>query len=173
MRDSLTIVEYPRKPLKLPRRTRLVSKVKRSSKKKKRPAKRRIKRSTIVAKLDTVFSLYVRTKFAAKAESLNCYTCPKVGTIKTMQAGHYVTRSIRSLRWDESNVKVQCFGCNIMHGGQPITFRENLIKEYGEIFVLMLEQQRHQLFTPTDEWLQEKIDFYTQQVLSLRKDIVE
>lgn len=59
-----------------------------------------------------------------------------------------------------------------MHGGQPITFRENLIKELGEHEVLLLEAKRHELFSPTDEWLQDKINVYTLLVLNLRKNVL-
>lgn len=57
-----------------------------------------------------------------------------------------------------------------MHGGQPITFRENLIKELGETEVLALEAKRHELFSPSDEWLQEKILFYTEARLALERN---
>lgn len=136
------------------------------AKKKKRPLKRKIKRSTLVHKLDAVFSEWVRVSHA-KAGLVACFTCSKILPIKQIQNGHYVTRAVRSLRWDERNCRPQCFGDNVMHGGQPITFRENLIKELGEHEVLLLEAKRHELFSPSDEWLQSQIEYYRQLLTTL------
>lgn len=133
---------------------------------------RRPKRSNLVKKLDEVFSQWIRLSHA-KNGLVNCYTCNKTGEVKHMQNGHYVSRAVRSLRWDESNCRPQCYGCNVMQGGQPITFRENLVKELGEPAVLCLEQARHILFTPTDEWLLKQIELYTTKVGSLRKNMIE
>lgn len=84
-----------------------------------------------------------------------------------MQNGHYVSRSVRTTRWERSNCRPQCYGCNVMHGGQPITFRENLVKELGEEQVKKLEESRHVLFTPTEEWLSDQISLYTDLTESL------
>lgn len=132
----------------------------RTPSKKKKPATRRIKRSTLVNKLDAVMSTWNRTRYSVDGV-VTCYTCPKKAPIKSMQNGHYVSRSVRKLRWEPDNMRPQCYGCNVMHGGQPITFRENLIKELGEEYVLSLESLRHELFSPSDEWLQQQIEAYT------------
>lgn len=129
--------------------------------KKKKPAKRKIKRSTLVNKLDAIFSTWTRTRFASENGMVKCYTCDKTAPIKSMQNGHYVSRSVRKLRWEPDNCRPQCYGCNVMHGGNPITFRENLVKELGETYVLELESLRHELFSPSDEWLSEQITTYT------------
>lgn len=163
-----TIVDAPRG-----RKRATVARKPRSSTKR-RPKKKRVFRTNLVAKLDSVISTWNRTRYADKNGIVQCYTCPKKAPIKSMQNGHYVSRSVRKLRWEPDNMRPQCYGCNIMNGGQPITFRENLLKELGEPYVLYLESLRHELFKPTDEWLVTQIEAYTKLVdLSLRKDVIE
>lgn len=126
----------------------------------KKTVKKKVKRSRLVKNLDAAFSRFIRARGTDKKGLVTCYTCPKVGTIQTMQCGHYVTRSIYVLRWDPDNCRPQCYGCNVMHGGRVITFRENLVNEIGEEAVLALEAKRHQLFKPKDEWLIEQLALY-------------
>jgi len=130
-----------------------------------KPKKR--SRTSLVSKLDQILSLFVRLSFADKNGFVQCYTCPNKKHYKKMQNGHYITRSIRNTRWRIDNCRPQCYGCNIMHGGNPITFRENLVKELGEGAVLFLEHCRHTLFKPDNEWLQDEINFYTPTVEKL------
>lgn len=142
-------------------------------KRKKRPVvKRKVKkrkksRTNLTKALDAVFSQWVRLSFAEKDGTVKCYTCPKILPWKQIQNGHYVTRSVRITRWQENNCRPQCYGCNVMHGGQPITFRENLVKEMGEDGVLHLEWQRHTLMKYSDEWLTRSIEAYTKMVNEL------
>ena len=150
----MEIVTIKRKPRKS---------IKRTFKKKKR-----VSRTNLVAKLDAAVSLWVRTKYADENGMVKCYTCPKTLPIAKMQNGHYVSRAVRSTRWNEENMRPQCFGCNIMQGGQPITFRENLVKELGETMVLFVEELRHTLFKPTDAWLLQQIQEYGDKLLRLR-----
>ena len=58
-------------------------------------------------KLDSVFSRYIREKYE-KDGKVPCYTCPHIGTVKTMQCGHFVPRQHMSTRWDEDNCRPQC-----------------------------------------------------------------
>ncbi len=99
-----------------------------------------------------------------------CYTCGRIYPIAKMQNGHYVSRSVRILRWSEDNCRPQCYGCNVMQGGQPITFRENLIKELGQDWVLGIEISRHSIFKPSDEWLQKQILKYEEKTKALQME---
>ena len=121
---------------------------------------RKAKRGTLISRLDTVFSLFIRQKYA-KNGLVACYTCPKILPIKKIQNGHYISRSVRRLRWDENNCRPQCWGCNCMNGGRPVDFRENLVKEIGEDEVKFLEASRHTIFKPDESWLLSQIQMYT------------
>jgi hypothetical protein len=89
-------------------------------------------------KADSVFSLYIRIRDGGR-----CIACGKVGEIKNMQAGHYITRKCLHLRYDEKNVHCQCYACNCMLHGDLITYRERLLDRYGEDVVTYLEEARH------------------------------
>lgn len=115
----------------------------------------------LVKKLDAVFSRCLRLKHA-KAGKVKCYTCPHVGEVKTMQAGHYVPRQHKSVRWNEMNVKPQCYACNLRYGGRPQEFREQLIREYSKEEVASLEKKRHECGPLDRTWLKEQIEHYKQ-----------
>lgn len=111
-------------------------------------------------KLDAVFSKYIRAKFSYNGGKVNCYTCGKVGEIKTMQCGHFVPRQYLSTRWSEDNCRPQDVGCNVYGNGQLLDFEENLKKELGENKVEELKKSRHQTLKLDRNWYEEKIIYY-------------
>ena len=115
--------------------------------------------SKLVKDLDKVYSLAIRHR-SAIGGMVSCFTCEKKAPPKEMQLGHYVSRSIKILRWDENNTRVQCVGCNIFKNGNVITFREYLVAELGEVKVKKLEQSRFKLFKPDRSWYLERIEHY-------------
>ena len=58
---------------------------------------RKVKRKTLVKKLDAVFSEYIRRKYADKNGIVKCYTCNKKAYWKGegMQNGHFISRKSR------------------------------------------------------------------------------
>lgn len=148
----MEIIESPRRKLRYNR----------PKSSKKRPKK--VKRGKLVQRLDQIFSSFIRQSRADSDGMVKCFTCPKIMHWNQAQNSHYVSRSIRALRWSEANCRIGCYGCNVMHGGNLITYRENLVKEIGEIAVENLEAARHNIFRPTDEWLQEMIQKYEEKL---------
>ena len=94
---------------------------------------RKISRKNLIKRLDTIFSEYIRRKYADKRGIVKCYTCNKKAYWKGegMQNGHFISRASRILRWSESNCRPQCYACNCMRYGQNYIFAMNLNKEYG------------------------------------------
>lgn len=109
-------------------------------------------------KLDSVFSRYIREKYE-KDGKLRCYTCPHIGTVKTMQCGHFVPRQHMSTRWDEDNCRPQCYACNMLYNGQPSTFAVRLDAEKKGT-VKRLEKKRHEIRQWTIEELKKEIELY-------------
>ena len=95
-------------------------------------------------KADSEFSLWIRNSYNTKL-GVQCYTCGRWYTVKTIQNGHFISRGKNILRFSEINCKPQCVGCNVFKKGDLITYRENLVKEYGEDKVKWLEAQRRTL----------------------------
>jgi len=95
------------------------------------PSNKKVSRSKLVKKLDTVFSQYIRLKNSVD-EKATCFTCGKVDHWKKLQNGHFQSRKHYSTRWDEENCQVQCAGCNVFKYGEQYKFSVNLDAKYGE-----------------------------------------
>ncbi len=87
------------------------------------------------------FSLYIRLKYSDKNGYVSCYTCPARKHYKEMQAGHYIKRSYKSLKFDERNVRPQDPRCNMFLDGNQDEFAVKLEQEYG----LGILQELHRL----------------------------
>ena len=83
--------------------------------------KKTISRKKLVAKLDTVFSQYIRQRDSVDG-LCTCCTCGIKKPIKQMQCGHFITRSKYATRWDEDNCAAQCVGCNMFKQGEQYKF---------------------------------------------------
>ena len=94
---------------------------------------------------DAVFSRWLRETQRRADGWVRCYTCGAINPIEVMQAGHYVSRSINQLRYDERNVKVQCRSCNIFKHGAMDEFALELQKEYGLDILKILAKEKRKL----------------------------
>ncbi len=110
--------------------------------------------------LDAIFSKYIRAKYKKE-----CYTCGVTG--KALQCGHFVSRLYLATRWDESNCRPQCVGCNIWGAGKPLDFEERLKEELGVDVVEEMKARRKQLLNPTRTFYEEQIDLYTAKLKDL------
>jgi hypothetical protein len=83
-----------------------------------------------------------------------------------IDAGHYIGRSRKALRWDEFNVNMQCARCNKFDDqvGVLAKYRRNLCLKYGEDAVTDLEAQANTLHKPTRDELTEIIEQYSEWV---------
>lgn len=89
------------------------------------------KRAALIAKLDKVFSQYVRLRVCDEYGFSDCFTCGTRRHWKEVDAGHFITRAKFATRWDPVNVQFQCKRCN-MNGGQQYEFSRKLDSTYGE-----------------------------------------
>ena len=92
---------------------------------------KKLTRSKLVKKLDTVFSQYIRQKNAVD-EISTCFTCGKKDHWKKLQNGHFQSRKHYSTRWDEINCQVQCAGCNVFKYGEQYIFGKKLDQKFGQ-----------------------------------------
>tara|TARA_R100000654_G_scaffold58405_1_gene85099 strand:- start:1118 stop:1513 length:396 start_codon:yes stop_codon:yes gene_type:complete len=127
---------------------------------------RKVKRKTLVKKLDAIFSEYIRRKYADKNGIVKCYTCNKKAYWKGegMQNGHFISRSSRILRWREDNCRPQCYACNCMRYGQAYIFGANLNKEFGfnKAEELLIESKK--IIKQSDQDLLDLINIYKEKV---------
>ena len=87
--------------------------------------------SSLKKKADQVFSQYIRLRDADSNGYLDCITCGREYHWKQAQAGHFVSRKVSLLRFDEQNVNGQCVGCNMFKGGEQYAYSRALDMKYG------------------------------------------
>lgn len=120
--------------------------------------------SKLIKDLDAIFSRYTRIRASDASGNVSCYTCGHRNHYKKMQAGHYVSRFYKAVRWNEDNVKVQCVMCNMWKNGDAANFREKLVAELGEGGVRYLEESRKVVEKLNPEVLAAKIAYYKAKV---------
>jgi len=121
--------------------------------------KKKMTRSKIVKKLDSIFSQYIRLK-DSENDYATCFTCGKSDHWKKLQNGHFQSRRHYSTRWDEVNCQVQCAGCNVFRQGEQFIFSKNLDLKYGKGTAENLQIQAGQIIKLSDSELQEMIKDY-------------
>ena len=92
---------------------------------------KKLSRSKLIKKLDKIFSIYIRKRYAIN-EIAQCFTCGKKDHYKRLQCGHFQSRRFYSTRWNEQNCQVQCSGCNVFKYGEQFIFGKKLDQKYGE-----------------------------------------
>lgn len=110
---------------------------------------------------DATFSKYVRYrdgKIVNGEWQAPCITCGSWYSIKSIQAGHFMSRRFNSLRFDDENVNAQCVACNMFRAGEQFKYAKELDLKYGDGTADRLAERRHELHKYTREELQEIID---------------
>lgn len=123
----------------------------------KRKKKNKESISFLIKLVDKDFSIKVRTKNIDIEGFTSCYTCNLRSHWKKLHCGHYLSRFYKAARWDEDNARPQCMMCNLWKRGDPVVFRQNLIKEIGLVRVEAVEAKRAQPTKLTKEFLKEKL----------------
>jgi hypothetical protein len=121
---------------------------------------KKVSRKSLVEKLDKVFSIYIRRRYAIN-DIAKCVTCGKEDHWSKLQCGHFMSRKHLSTRWNEDNCQVQCAGCNVFRYGEQYLYSQYL----GDKLSQELYIKSKQICKFTDVELQEKINYYTQQTL--------
>lgn len=90
------------------------------------------------------FSLYVRLKGCPEDSKGfgRCISCGKIDHYKAMDAGHYVRSRHKAVRYDETNVHLQCVHCNRNLNGNEAAHRIAMVEMYGEDHVKWVESQK-------------------------------
>jgi len=122
-----------------------------------------LKRSTLIKKLDKVFSQYIRLKDADHAGYVSCFTCGVSKNWREVDAGHFQSRGKYATRYHEDNVKPQCKRCNGFRGGEQYQFALNLGTDLADELVYLSNQPARL----TNDWLLEKIKHYQREVKKL------
>ena len=121
---------------------------------------RKISRKGLVKKLDTVFSLYIRQRYADRNGMVKCCTCSTVKHWKEMDCGHFMSRKHMSTRWVEDNCSTQCKKCNVFRYGEAYLFSVFLGSELAD----SLYQMSKKTVKYSNVDLEEMIELYNKKV---------
>lgn len=124
--------------------------------------------SGLIEDADTIFSRFIRLKYANENGIVKCYTCNILLHWTMIQNGHFIKRAHLYLRWSEANCKPQCPSCNEMKHGNIVVYRERLEKEQP-CLPESLQDQCKLVYKPTREEIRQIISEYTPKVAELKK----
>ena len=108
-------------------------------------------RKKLVARLDKIFSLYIRKRDKA------CVIC---NTRENLTNGHLFSRIAYSTRWDEKNCHCNCSGCNFRHEHDASKYTLFFIRKYGLPAYEDMARQFHQTKKFTNSDLEKLIEKY-------------
>jgi len=119
-------------------------------------------RSKKIAKLDRLFSLFIRKRDCTPIG--RCISCGKIITFETCDCGHYINRKHMSTRFDEMNCNAQCRACNRFDEGAIQGYRKGLIEKYGHHVVEMLEIKKFNICPMKEADLDILIKYYLDKI---------
>ncbi len=129
--------------------------------------KQRQQKEPLKDNLWSLFSEYVRRKYADDNGYVECVTCGRKLLWKEVDAGHFIHHK-KATFFDLRNVHPQCRPCNGFKAGNAIAYKEFMIKRYGQDVVYALEYLSNRRYEFKDYWLKAQITFYKQKLSELK-----
>ncbi|MEG1644024.1 MAG: recombination protein NinG [Bacteroidales bacterium] len=122
------------------------------------------------AKLDRVFSEYIRLRDSDSRGYVRCISCGKIVHWKEADCGHYVNRAHMGTRFSEHNCNGQCRFCNRFDEGNNIGYTRGLISKYGVKIIADLEVKKHSQTHLTKFDYEIMIKHYKEEVKRLKRE---
>lgn len=92
-------------------------------------------------KLEIEADRIIRAIVLLRDDNMCCCPEPRKGHSAVMQAGHLITRTCKSVRWDLWNVNVQCSSCNMIHEHKPERYTKWFIRTLGATHYMNLVER--------------------------------
>lgn len=130
------------------------------------------KKPDLKAKLDKVFSLYIRLRDSKPFgyKFFKCISCGEIKPFEKGDCGHYINRQHMNTRFDEMNCNAQCRHCNRFMEGNIQNYRKGLVAKYGEQRVILLEAKQGITRKFSDFEYEQLIKYYKALNNKLRKE---
>lgn len=94
-------------------------------------------------RIDPPFHRFIRLRDTNRDGYGSCVTCNKdIHFSEEAQAGHFMPRQNKNTRWDERNVNIQCYRCNMFEGGAQYAYSKFLGEDLAEELVIASKQIR-------------------------------
>ena len=137
------------------------ARTKKEARKLKKKEKRENNTRLLKAKLDKVFSVWIRKKYSDQFGKAQCVSCGKKDDWTKLQCGHYISRGNYSTRYSEKNCFPQCVADNIFKKGDYPNFTKHILDNYGEQYLQDLISEGRKIKQWTANELRELIAKYT------------
>ena len=128
------------------------------------------KSNSLMNKLDTVFSEFIRLRDSRDDGTFVCISCGRLLPYEQADCGHYIKRKHMSTRFSEKNCNAQCRSCNRFDEGNIQGYRRGLVAKYGEQAVILLEASKNRINKIAEFEYQAMIDHYRKEVKRLKKE---
>ena len=122
----------------------------------------------VIARLDKIFSEFIRLRDSDKNGYGKCITCGKIIFWKDGDAGHAINRAHMSTRFDEMNVHLQCRYCNRFREGEIVEYTQALVRKYGQSRLDILLAKKHLTNKLTNFEGEVFIKYYREKVKKLK-----
>lgn len=126
---------------------------------------------TLKKKADTMYSKAVRLRHADDRGMVTCITCKTRKPLKQMQNGHFVSRRVNALRYDDENCNPQCYSCNVMKYGDQFAYAKELDLLYGDGTAERLHARRFETHKFTIGELEQIIESAKEEIKHYEKEI--
>lgn len=140
--------------------------------KEKEPKPKKPSVSALVKKLDRVFSEYIRLRDSRpfSYKMFRCISCGEIKPYDQADAGHFISRTHMSTRFDENNVHAECRFCNRFKADHMIGYQHNLIVKLGEqrYHLLLARGKETKKWSPWE--LELLIRHYTEEVKRMKDE---
>jgi hypothetical protein len=123
----------------------------------------------LIAKLDEVFSEWVRLRDCDNEGMCMCITCDDFSHWRTVDAGHFIDRDQMATRWDEQNVNAQCRKCNRFDTIRKFDHGLDIDKRHGAGTAAMLTIKSREVCSFADHELTTMINYYKREIVILRE----
>lgn len=105
-------------------------------KKKKKPIEKtasiKKRKPNLVAKLDRVFSKYIRLRDVMPNGYFMCISCGQIKKYEQGDCGHFFSRKHMATRFDEDNCHMECAACNRFSSDHLASYQVNLVRKIGQ-----------------------------------------
>lgn len=122
------------------------------------------------AKLDKVFSRYIRLRDMMSGCVFRCISCGRIKSIKEADCGHYINRQHMAARYSEINCNAQCRQCNRFDEGNIQGYRRGLVAKYGEARIALLESTKYEVRKYSEFEYDVLIKHYEEEIKKLLKE---
>jgi len=113
---------------------------------------------------------FVRMRYGTKDGLYSCYTCDRAILTPSMaHTSHFIPSGACGayLRFDERNLRITCYNCNIHLGGNGAEFYRRMVKEVGQKEVDQIFRDKQKVVKADSTFYLDKIKYYEDKLKEL------